>query len=353
MKITQARAPSYSQLRPMAGPGDLTTATFPVYADLADRLVSARAHPDQNVAHVLGVCAGYSYSEGDTVAAIMARMGLEQNRCLTVSETVDAMFICSTAFVVQSACGRVVVVSYRGTEPANFINWLTDMDVNPERISLPFPGATGQFGVHAGFYRNVRATRYQVAAALRLALEGRSVIGDGESTGKLEALYLTGHSLGAAMAAMLGLMIQTEPAYRPVADKLRAVYTYGQPMIGDPALARACRDHPFLGEKVVRYVHAHDVVASLPPTASGDFAHFGKEYQYLKSKSGEGSWRLNEEPMKQVSNLLDIPLAALAFVAHQFRRLRNIPFQHSLEDHGPQHYVAALTPPDVRSEFGD
>lgn len=32
---------------------------------------------------------------------------------------------------------------------------------------------------------------------------------------------------------------------------------------------------------------------------------------------------------------------------------RNLPFQHSLDDHGPQHYVAALTPPGVRSEFGD
>lgn len=353
MATLGVRAPGYRELRPMRKSEEVTSATFPVYRDLAERLLAAGPGADERVAHVLGTCAGYAYSDAETVAMIMARMGLEENRCLPIAMSVDAMFIRSTAFVVQSRCGRVVLVCYRGTEPARFINWLTDADVNPERVSFPFPGESAPLSVHAGFYRNVRATRYRVAGAVAEALAGRSVLGDGEATGRLEALYFTGHSLGAAMAALLAVMVETEPAYQPIRERLRAVYTFGQPMIGDPALARACAAHPFLGRSVFRYIYAHDVVPALPPTASGPFAHFGREFQYRPGKGGGGTWNENATPVGQVSNLLDLPVAALAFMAQQIRWLRRIPFPHSLDDHEPQHYIAALTPPGVRSEFGD
>src|ERR1700692_2456731 len=98
MELFEAVAPSYEQLRPMK---PMRTGTFPVYPDLPGALLAAAVHPDPTVAHVLATCAGYSYSDAKTVAMMMARLGLEDNRCLTVSESVDAMFICSTAFLVQ------------------------------------------------------------------------------------------------------------------------------------------------------------------------------------------------------------------------------------------------------------
>lgn len=350
MERSEAVAPSYEQLRPMKA---TRTGTFPVYPDLPDRLAAALAIPDPTVAHVLATCAGYSYSDPKTVATMMARLGLEDNRCLTVSESVDAMFICSTAYLVQSACGRVAILSYRGTEPANFINWLTDADVNPDKVAFTFGEKARPFDVHAGFYRNVRATRYEVVAALQKALAGESIVaGASAPPHRLEALYLTGHSLGAAMAAMMGLMLTVEDAYRPIFEKLRGVYTYGQPMIGSPALAEACNGLKFLRDHVVRYIYRSDVVAALPPTASGEFAHFGKERQFVE-KEGAGTWVDNAAPTRQVSHLAELLMATLAFPARQLRWSRNLPFQHSLDDHGPQHYVAALTPPGVRSEFGD
>jgi hypothetical protein len=118
----------------------------------------------------MATCAGYAYSTADTVAMIVARMGLEENRCRMIAEYVDAMFICSTSFVVQSSDGRVVLLSYRGTEPANGINWLTDADVHPDKVAIAFGGAGGSFAVHEGFHRNVRATRYEVVTALLRAL---------------------------------------------------------------------------------------------------------------------------------------------------------------------------------------
>ena len=40
-------------------------------------------------------------------------------------------------------------------------------------------------------------------------------------------------------------------------------------------------------------------------------------------------------------------------MASKFRLLRGIPFRFSLNDHGPQHYISAITPPEVPNEFGD
>jgi hypothetical protein len=42
-----------------------------------------------------------------------------------------------------------------------------------------------------------------------------------------------------------------------------------------------------------------------------------------------------------------------ALLARQLRLFRNVPFGVSIYDHLPQHHIAALTPPGVRSEFGD
>jgi hypothetical protein len=347
MFIADSIAPSYEELRPFK---PSTTSTFPVYPDLADTLVDAQAHPDDTVAHVLGTCAGYAYSTADTVAMIAARLGLNDNRCRMIGEYVDAMFICSTAFLVQSQDGRVVILAYRGTEPANFINWLTDIDVYPEKVALQFAQAEEAFAVHGGFYRNVRATRYEVVRALQRALNAEPVSGKGDPMPHpLEALYITGHSLGAAMAALMAVMLVTEPAYTDIAKKLRAVYTFGQPMIGSPALAEACDAHAFLATNVLRYIYRRDVVTHLPPKDSGPFAHFGPEYQYEQ----KWPWNRKDRPTVQMGNLLGLVEAPIAFVARQLRWFRDVPFQYSLDDHGPQHYISALTPPGTPTEFGD
>ena len=36
-------------------------------------------HRDEMVVHVMGTCAGYAYSDGQTVPMIAARLGLEDN----------------------------------------------------------------------------------------------------------------------------------------------------------------------------------------------------------------------------------------------------------------------------------
>jgi Lipase (class 3) len=344
-------APSYAELRPFRPE---LTPTFPVYPDLLDRLLSGETHPDPTIAHAMAVCSAYAYSDVKTVATMMARMGLEQNHCAMVAEYVDAMFITSTAFLVQSRDGRVVIVCYRGTPPTSLVTWLTDANIDPTRIDIQSPGDSSDCFVHGGFYRNVRSTRYEILNALKRAIQGESVRpGGGKLANELQALYITGHSLGGASASMLALMLVVEPDYRQhILSKLKAVYTFGGPMIASRGLAGDCDRHDFLRKRVIRYVYANDIAPQLPPAESGPFAHFGTGYQY-KLKGDGGSWHQNDAPRKQLRNLLGIAAAPLSLLAGDFKLTRRLQFHASLRDHLPEYYLAALTPPGVRSEFGD
>jgi hypothetical protein len=156
---------------------------FPVYEDLADTLTarhrSAGDDRDATVAHVLGTCAAYSYADAGTVATMMARLGLARHACVRISATVPSMLVFSTAYVLQSACGRVVIVGYRGTQGDSVGNWLGDAEVGMERSGLSIPGATETVRVHAGFHRNVRTTWVSILDELNRAVEGRSLLDPG------------------------------------------------------------------------------------------------------------------------------------------------------------------------------
>jgi hypothetical protein len=345
--VEESVAPSLARLRPLRPEAERG---FPVYPDLVDRLVASADGADSAVVHALAVCAGYAYAGSDVVTMMMARMGMAGCRCRAVTMVVDPMFIRSTANVVQSADGRAVIVCYRGTEPMSLVNWLTDADVYPQRVRLPIPGSDGDFSVHAGFYRNVRATRFDVLAALARAAAGESVLVDtkGErDVEPLQVLHLAGHSLGGAMASLLAIMLRTDERLGMLADRMRLVATFGQPMLGSPELARACQDDPYLGSRVVRHVYRDDVVPHLPPRDSGAFAHFGVERRF------DGHRWVVTDSTRQMGNLAGMLEMPISYLSRRIELLRRVPFRYSLDDHLPHHYIAALAPPGVPSEFGD
>jgi len=360
--------PTYQELRPGK---PATTATFPAYPDLVETMVKdGLAHPDPAIAHVLATCAGYAYSDVGTVAMMMTRMGLENSLCREITRSVDAMFINSTAHLVQSQDGRVVIIALRGTPPLDLISWFLDADTYPEKVAAAANGhgEDRPYEVHAGFYRNVRVTRSEIIQALQRALRGESIVGGatdgtfrhissadaGQYSGQrapLEALYITGHSLGGAMAVILAsmLVMSDMPDYRAIAARLRAVYTFGQPMVGAPEFAdAAAQQFQDANVAVARYVFKKDPVPLLPPRSVGDFAHLGQEYRLGR----EGDWVASEssKPMPWVAGLVN---SFVSFGLTKFLPLRDLPFQHKIEDHFPHHYVSALIPEGHPDEFGD
>ena len=422
MRDTYVKGPSYAALRPCKPETD--PSSFPVYPDLVERLVEDKHQPDPDgvVPHVLATCAAYSYagfeqhSDVQTVSMIMARLGLEENDCRAFEQRVDAMYIASAAYLIQDKDRRVAILCYRGTQPEDVISILTDADVRPEMLCVELEGR--KYEVHAGFYRNVRATRHLIIEALERAVRGESLDPGRQGTrgGGLEALYITGHSLGAAMAAIMAVTLVHEPRYRHIAEKLKGVYTFGQPMVGGPDLARACEETPgpldnyVLRDRLIRYIFDRDVVPALPPRPVGPYQPFGREFHYrrrhglvdatltfvadstiegltlpsdvlrtavdrdwggvlvrvtegvrrsvrpLLRAGGEG-WTEVTEPglhYPQMDSLAGLAVVApLAFFATRLALTRTIPFKYSFDDHGPGHYVNALAPPGVLSEFGE
>lgn len=335
--------------------------SFPVYADLAKKMLEPESpfslnadHPDRVVARTLAVASGYAYSDADTVAAMMARMGLEGNRCRMIGMSVDAMFIVATAFVVQSNDGRVVILAYRGTQPIGIIGWLADSELSRSKVALLF-GDQGAYEVHSGFYRNVRAVRYKVTEALKRAANGipvTAVPGEDEpSLQKMEALYITGHSLGGAMASLETILTKEVPLHdQAYGDQLRATYTFGQPMVGTPELARVCNEHPFLGHRVIRFLHQADPIPHMPPRDTGEFAHFGRMFKFegvgWKERTGEGA-------DGQLGTVGSFIASGLASIRNNFPALQSFGGGYRLSDHYPQCYIEALTGAGELTEFGD
>lgn len=136
---------------------------------------------------------------------------------------------------------NMIVTAFRGTEPAQIRDWLTDASTPP----WPGPARTGY--VHYGFAEALESIHPDVAKAL-------SDLRTGDQT-----VWFTGHSLGGALAMLAAARLDLEDP-RLAAD---GVYTFGQPRTCDRLLA-AAYDKGLKG-RTFRFVHGNDIVPELPP----------------------------------------------------------------------------------------
>jgi triacylglycerol lipase len=147
-----------------------------------------------------------------------------------------------------------IVVAFRGTEAPTSLEGLKDWlltDANnylivPEgQIGTDFAAA----GVGARFHRGFMTALADIWAPMREAVES-------ELKKKDRPLWLTGHSLGGALALLAGwrFLRNTIDVYR--------IYTYGGPMAGNEESVKAF-DRELEG-KVYRFVHGPDLVPRLP-----------------------------------------------------------------------------------------
>jgi hypothetical protein len=354
---------------------------------LAERREPSDLVTDPYIRHVMAVCSGYAYEtlgpaapdhasarpmsaadrdSTNAVSEMLARLGMP-NRARVVAEYIDGMLVRSTAVIVQSADRRVVILVYRGTEPTSAITWLLNAEVHsrdPEKAVLGGAGGEG-YDLHVGFYRNVRATRSAILRTLKYALAGKDINQAGrldaedlEPVSEPPALYVTGHSLGGAMAAILGVMLATNPLYGDIAGALRSVYTFGQPMIGSMDLVDLYKTRIHGRTPLIRFVNRQDPVPHVPSAETGDFAHFGAEFRraaagggWAQTYDGRQSANGRHEPVGQMRSIAGLELAFAGLPAGQVGHLdRALPY--NIVDHFPQYYIESLSPHQA-SEFGD
>jgi hypothetical protein len=300
---------------------------------------------DPELAYVLSVLAGWSYADGQTLSNKLRYYGLPLNTVHEIHVRNPAMLVIASAFFVRSECGRVGILSFRGTMPDDVINWFTDTDVTMRPIS------GGR--VHAGFYANTEALWDDVSAYLAEAMgeapwaDGGAPPGDGQDAkgrdgqgkprARMEKLYITGHSLGGAMAVLVAARISAGASPVP-REHLAGVYTFGQPAVGDAAFASQCEEQ--FGDILYRHVFAYDVVPHLPPRSSGPFLHFGQE---RVTKSVHEPWAKPTAALAKQAPLI-FATVLFTFASWAARRVDYLPKIHlpySIDDHSPARYIEA------------
>ncbi|BBI32279.1 lipase family protein [Cohnella abietis] len=139
-------------------------------------------------------------------------------------------------FIIQSASD--IIVAFRGTSST------TDWIANAIASQSKYKCVKGAGQTHRGMSSIYYSARNQILGVLN-------------KLDSSKALFITGHSLGGALATLCGLDVAVNSPFRnPV------VYTFGSPRVGDPTFAKA-----FSGEvqHSYRVNNRFDVVTHLPP----------------------------------------------------------------------------------------
>jgi hypothetical protein len=313
--------------REIAGPsfGDSTAHVRPI-DDIGS---GTQGSYDPELAYLTSVVSAWAYSDEKALAAKLPHYGIQGAHVRRVSVQNDALLVVATAYLVQSRSGKVAILAFRGTDPASFVALFGDGDV----MQRPFCG----HGVHAGFYANIEAIWDEVSEALLAATQGAHIDDHGERVAlphKLERLYVTGHSLGGAMAVLAAARLfgRGYEACKPH-DLVQGVYTFGQPMVGDRGFADLCaRD---FGSKLFRHVYRTDVVPHLPPKSAIPYAHTGTEW---RSAGVLSAWEGGHEASKRAS----LPAAVFDVLLNAVE-LRFVPkpllLGYSIDDHMPTGYL--------------
>ena len=138
-----------------------------------------------------------------------------------------------------------VVLAFAGTDPAVLETVVTDFTprIDPAKHT------------HTGFQAAFDAVIAHVDAAIALSRQSR------------KPLLVSGHSLGAALAALAALHA-VQAGTPPM-----AVYGYGMPRVGNGDFQTAY--NAALGRITYRHVHGRDIVARVPLNAMG-YRHVGR-----------------------------------------------------------------------------
>ncbi|MET0384324.1 MAG: lipase family protein, partial [Polyangiales bacterium] len=400
----------------------------PVYPQLVEELRAAAATPTRphpTARHTCAVLSSWAYADLDTLSQMAARLGLFKSRCLRLDVSNNGMLVRSTAYLIQSEARDVTFLIYRGTDPFDFSTWAVSADVNPAMVPVRDNGERRRGArlpivresarntdedaarVHGGFYRNQRATWFRAAEALRQAVAGKSILdvdwvpGDvrrdeqSKPAAQDPLVFVTGHSLGGAMALIAAYKLASDPAYFALSERVAQIYTFGQPMVGNAGFGAAWRGTP-LHDRLFCHLYGNDIVPYLPPADTRTFVHVGQHYRSEPRRDQEPStpemqWSEQpSEPPAQARSLGELLLSFLEFLGVQVpvvgrwlsgayavgaaledgldkvhdvaRRLpligQLIPeltphVRYSIYDHMPTQYVACSQRDGVLTEFGD
>ncbi|KAJ9453160.1 Phospholipase A1-II 4 [Diplonema papillatum] len=181
------------------------------------------------------------------------------------------------AAVRWNAEQKRLVIVFRGSD-SNADLLVTDTNVRLAK-EKGFPGR-----VHAGFAKAFRAQTKNEGAVVDAITRAAA-----EYILEADAILVTGHSLGGALAVLYCVHLTHNPSLLrgDCLQKIRLV-TFGCPMVGDAAFAKAADD--LLGGHHERWVNRSDIVTSVPPYVPLllPYTHTGKPRHMAHPERGVG-----------------------------------------------------------------
>ena len=139
-----------------------------------------------------------------------------------------------------------IIIAFRGTEPKRLKDWVTDAKVRK---------TAGPYGdVHRGFSKALSYVWSDIEDAIDELRDNK------------QSIWLTGHSLGAALATLATGLIETNERALTVSG----LYTFGSPRVGSHRFAKQFN---LDNNSVFRFVNNNDVVTRVPLSLT--YSHVG------------------------------------------------------------------------------
>ncbi|WP_245640107.1 lipase family protein [Paenibacillus dakarensis] len=139
-------------------------------------------------------------------------------------------------FILESP--QEIIIAFRGT--ISTTDWISDLIASQKRFNFLLEDTL----THRGFTDIYASARAGIFSSLSTMSQDKS-------------LFITGHSLGAALATLCAADIAANtPFISP------SLYTYGSPRVGDPDFAYAFNKHVI---KSYRFSNITDLVTYVPP----------------------------------------------------------------------------------------
>jgi len=245
-----------------------------------------------------------SYYDEDNARPILNQLGLTLEAFIDERQRTDISYSLASdtqAYILSTA--DYVVLALRGTEPDIYQDILTDAYLH--QVHFADKGK-----VHAGFYYGLSDWCLE---KIQHTLNKQAV--------KDKPLWITGHSLGAALSTIATAYFNPQ-----------GLYNFGSPRVGDRQFADT-----FQNKNVHRFVNCTDIVTRIPLKMGLDYQHIGILH-YLDANANH-----HLTPTDRFVNRDRI----IGYIRYPFEQfpvpgLSGKPFFRSLADHSVVSYEYAI-----------
>jgi len=184
-----------------------------------------------------------------------------------VTKTCSDVVAGSFAYVGYNPNYKEIVASFRGS--SDIANWIEDIDAIHTAPGQAFPGIPNAT-VETGFYNYYESLKSCVNTELK-SLQSKYGY----------QLAITGHSLGAAGAAMCAMDMLVNMGYKNI-----QCYNFGEPRLGNKAFYQASLTYLPGLQRMVDYM---DCVPKLPPSG---FGYWHEAYEIYEHPTGADTYKV-------------------------------------------------------------